>query len=136
MCGRAVRETPGRRDAGNSTVEFSLVSVLLIGLFLGVLQLGFVLHTRNVLVASAQEGARYGANADRGPADAQARTQEVVATALSGAVAGRMTYVAEQVVRDGVVTMEVTVRGPLPLLFLPVGPLALTVRGHALEEAR
>lgn len=138
MCDLAVRDTPGRgrHEAGNSTVEFSLVSVLLIGLFLGVLQLGFVLHTRNVLVASAQEGARYGANADRGPADAQARTRQVVATALSGAVAGRMTYVAEQVVRDGLVTMEVTVRGPLPLLFLPVGPLALTVRGHALEEAR
>ena len=53
------------RDQGSSTVEFTLVSVLLVGLFLGVLQLGFVLHTRNLLVASAQEGARYGANADR-----------------------------------------------------------------------
>ena len=74
------------RDRGSSTVEFTLVSVLLVGLFLGVLQLGFVLHTRNVLVASAQEGARYGANADRGPADAQARTREVIATALSGTV--------------------------------------------------
>lgn len=123
-------------DRGSSTVEFSLVSVLLVGLFLAVLQLGFVLHTRNVLVASAQEGARYGANADRGPADAQARTREVVATALSGTVAGRMRYEAQEVVRGGVVTVEVTVRGPLPLVFLPAGPLSLTVRGHALEEAR
>lgn len=124
------------RDQGSSTVEFTLVSVLLVGLFLGVFQLGFVLHTRNVLVASAQEGARYGANADRGPADAQARTRAVIATALSGTVAGRMTYDAEQVVRRGVLTMEVTVRGPLPLVFLPAGPLSLTVRGHALEEGR
>ena len=76
-------------DEGNSTVEFSLVSVLLVGLFLAVLQLGFVLHTRNVLVASAQEGARYGANADRGTADAGARTREVVAGALSPTVADR-----------------------------------------------
>lgn len=124
------------RDRGSSTVEFTLVSVLLVGLFLGVLQLGFVLHTRNVLVASAQEGARYGANADRGPADAQARTRDVIATALSGTVAGRMTYDAQEVVRGGALTMEVTVRGPLPLVFLPAGPLSLTVRGHALEEGR
>ena len=64
-------QPPGARaDAGNSTVEFTLVSVLLVSLFLLVMQVGFVLHTRNVLVASAQEGARYGANADRGPDDA------------------------------------------------------------------
>ena len=117
-------------------MEFTLVSVLLIGLFLVVLQLGFVLHTRNVLVASAQEGARYGANADRGVGDAGARTRDVVAAALSPAVAGRMSYDADQVVRGGVTTVEVTVRGPLPLVFLPAGPLSLTVRGHALEEAR
>ncbi len=125
-----------RRDMGNSTVEFTLVSVLVVALFLLVLQVGFVLHTRNVLVASAQEGARHGANADRGPLEARARTKEVVATALSPAVAGRMEYAAAEVVRDGILTMEVTVRGPLPLVFLPAGPLALTVQGHALEERR
>ena len=124
------------RERGNSTVEFTLVSVLLVGLFLAVLQLGFVLHTRNVLVASAQEGARYGANADRGVADARARTREVVAAALSPDVAGRMSYEAQQVVRGGVTTVEVTVQGPLPLVFLPAGPLSLSVRGHALEESR
>ena len=124
------------RDRGSSTVEFTLVSVLLVGLFLMVLQLGFVLHTRNVLVASAQEGARYGANADRGAADARARTRDVVAAALSPTVAGRMSYDAEQVVRGGVATVQVTVRGPLPLVFLPAGPMSLTVQGHALEEAR
>jgi Flp pilus assembly protein TadG len=124
------------RDEGNSTVEFTLVSVLVVTLFLLVLQVGFVLHARNVLVAAAQEGARYGANADRGPAEARMRTREVIATALSGSVAGRMDYDATEVVRDGVLTMEVTVRGPLPLVFLPAGPLALTVQGHALEERR
>ena len=117
-------------------MEFTLVSVLVVGLFLGVLQLGFVLHTRNVLVASAQEGARFGANADRGPADACERTRAVIATALSDAVAGRMSYDAQEVAREGVLTMEVTVSGPLPLVFLPAGPLSLTVRGHALEESR
>ena len=125
-----------RRDAGSSTVEFTLVSVLLVGLFLAVLQLGFVLHTRNVLIASAQEGARYAANADRGPVDALDRTRAVVATALSDTVADRMSYDAQEVVREGLLTVEVTVRGPLPLVFLPAGPMSITVRGHALEESR
>lgn len=124
----------GPADQGNATVEFTLVSVLLVSLFLLILQVGFVLHTRNVLVASAQEGARFGANADRGPADARARTQEVVGTALSRSLAERMDYDAREVVRDGLVTMEVTVAGPLPLVFLPAGPMAVTVQGHALEE--
>ncbi len=123
-------------EDGNSTVEFTLVSVLVVTLFLVVMQVGFVLHTRNVLVASAQEGARFGANADRGPADAQLRTREVVASALSGRAAARLDYSAEEVVHDGVLTMEVTIAGPLPLLFLPAGPMALTVQGHALEESR
>ena len=122
-------------DAGSSAAEFTLVSGLLVLLFAGILQLGFVLHARNVLVAAAQEGARYGANADRGPAQAVARTREVVADALSPDYAARLsTPQAHDVVRDGSLVMEVTLTGPLPVRFLPAGPLRLTVRGHALEE--
>ncbi len=124
------------RDRGSSTVEFVLVSVLVLALFLLVLQVAFVVHTRNVLVASAQEGARYGANADRGPADAEERTRAVVADALSPGAAGRMDFRAEQVVIDGRATVRVTVSGPLPVVFLPAGPLSISVRGHALEERR
>ena len=122
-------------DRGSSTVEFTLVSILVLFLFLGVMQLGFVLHTRNVLVAAAQEGARYGANADRGTADAEARTLEVVGDALSSRIAARMDRPEAAVVTvDGASVMQVTLRGPLPLVFLPAGPLRITVQGHALEE--
>ena len=123
-------------ERGNSTVEFVLVSVLVVALFLLVLQVAFTLHTRNLLVASAQEGARYGANADRGAADAAARTEQVVADALSPTVAGRMSYRADEVAVDGRTAMRVTVSGPLPVVVLPAGPLRITVRGHALEESR
>ena len=125
-----------RRDRGSSTVEFVLVSVLVMVLFLLVLQVAFVLHTRNVLIASAQDGARYGANADRGPADAEERTRAVVADALSPGAARRLDVRAEQVVMGGRTTVRVTVSGPLPVVFLPAGPLSITVRGHALEERR
>jgi hypothetical protein len=123
-------------ERGNSTVEFVLVSVLVVALFLLVLQVAFTLHTRNLLVASAQEGARFGANADRGPADAAARTRQVVGDALSPALAARMSYSADDVAVGGRSAVRVTVTGPVPLVFLPAGPLRLTVRGHALEESR
>ena len=123
------------RDDGNSTVEFSLVSVLVLFLFLLVLQLGYLLHTRNVLVAAAQEGARYGANADRGPQDAEARALEVVRDALSPGFAARLDRPQASVVEvDGAPVMEVTLTGPAPLVLLPAGPLRLSVQGHALEE--
>jgi Flp pilus assembly protein TadG len=124
------------RDRGSSTVEFVLVSVLVLGLFLLVLQVAFVVHTRNVLVASAQDGARYGANADRVAGDARERTRAVIADALSQGAADRMDVTAEQVVIGGRTTVRVTVSGPLPVVFLPAGPLSITVRGHALEEQR
>ena len=122
-------------DRGNSTVEFTLVSALLLFLFLLVLQVGFLLHTRTVLVAAAQEGARYGANADRGPADAERRAYEVISDALSPTVAARMDPPRAALVElDGAVVMEVTLAGPAPLVLLPAGPVRLRVQGHALEE--
>ncbi len=82
------------------------------------------LHTRNVLVAAAQEAARYGANADRGPEQARLRAREVVSDALSPRVAARLDEItARVVVVDGLRTMEVTLSGPLPLVLLPAGPL-------------
>ncbi len=112
------------------------MSVLVLALFLVVLQVAFVLHTRNVLVASAQEGARYGANADRSAAEARERTREVVADALSPGAADRMAYQAEEVDVDGLTAVRVTVSGPLPVVFLPAGPLRISVRGHAMAEGR
>ena len=130
---RASRRRP-TGDAGDGVVDFVLVSVLLLVLFLAVVQVGVVLHVRNVLVAAAAEGARYGANADRTPAQGAARTREVASDALSPgraarmAVAGRTTGSAQ-----GFDVVEVEVTAPLPTL-LPVGPVSLTVRGHALRE--
>ncbi len=127
--------TRHEQEGGSSVVEFTLVSTLVLALFLLVLQVGFVLHTRNVLVAAAQEGARHGANADRGPREAELRSLEVVGDALSPGFAARLDRPRASVVqREGLPVMEVTLAGPLPLVFLPAGPLRLTVRGHALEE--
>jgi hypothetical protein len=53
-----------------------------------VLQVAVYVHVRNVVTASAQEGARYAANADVDSASGAARAVEVVARATSTQTAG------------------------------------------------
>ena len=126
-----------RGDDGNSVVDFTLVSVLVITLFLVVMQVAVVLHNRNVMVAAAAEGARYAANADRVPSDGVERTRELLAETFSEKRVDEMQVTLGQSGDEaGLETVEVVVEGPLPTLFFPVGPLRVTVRGHALEESR
>jgi Flp pilus assembly protein TadG len=119
-------------DEGSAAVEFTLVSVLVLALFLLVLQVGLVLHTRNVLTAAAAEGARFGANADRTPQDGADRTRDLLAMAFSPVRAAEMDVAVGP---DDGRTVEVVVAASVPVL-LWSGPIRLTVHGHALEEAR
>ena len=74
-----------------------LVCVVLVPLFLGIIQVGLVLHVRNTLAAAASEGARYAATVDR-PADGgAARTREQI----GGALAGRFARGRDRAARDG-----------------------------------
>jgi hypothetical protein len=43
-----------RDERGSAVVEFTLVSVVLVGLFLAVLQVGLVLHVRDKIIRSAE----------------------------------------------------------------------------------
>jgi Flp pilus assembly protein TadG len=131
---RRRRRRPGwAADQGSAIVEFSLVGVLLSVLFLALLQLGLALHVRNTLVASAAEGARYAANADRDPADGAAVTERLIRDSLADSFAGDVTSGFETV--GGVRTVYVEVRATLPLVGLLGPSRAIVVRGHALEES-
>lgn len=126
---------PPSGEDGSSVVEFVLVTVLVLFLFLVVLQVGLVLHARNVLVAAAAEGARYGANADRTDDDGATRALQVVGDALPGSVADNTT--ARALPRPPGADpqlVDIELSSDLPVVFLQVGPLHLTVHGHALKE--
>ena len=73
-----------RDDAGSAVAESSMVYALLALLFFTVLQGGLIVHTRNVLIDAASAGARFGALADRTPADGAERTAEVIAATVPG----------------------------------------------------
>lgn len=120
-------------DVGSAVVGFVLVSLMTTAVFLGVLQVALALHVRATLVDCAAEGARFGALADRTPADGAARARELVAMSLSARFAERVE--GSRTVVDGLEVVRVEVVAPLPVLGL-LGPGGVVeVDGHALVEA-
>jgi hypothetical protein len=110
-------------------VDFVLVGGLLTMFFLAIIQLTLILHVRNTLIDAAASGARYGTLADRSAADAEERTRSLIGTALSPGFAEEVS--TGEVTVQGLRTLEVTVRAPMPVIGL-IGPRdMLEVKGHA-----
>ncbi|GAA4731201.1 hypothetical protein GCM10023350_13140 [Nocardioides endophyticus] len=121
------------RDArGSAIVDFVLVLVVLVPVFLGILQVALVLLVRNTLASAASEGARYAATLDRGPDDGAARTRDQIDGAISGRFARDVS--ARTATVDGAEGVEVTVRAVVPALGIGGPGIALEVTGHAVEE--
>ena len=117
---------------GSAVVDFVLVLVVLIPLFLGILQVALVLMVRNTLASAAAEGARYAATLDRGPADGVTRTRQQIDGAISGRFARDIE--ATTVLVDGAPAVRVTVHATVPALGLGGPGISLDVTGHAVEE--
>jgi Flp pilus assembly protein TadG len=119
-------------ERGAAVVDFVLVLVLLVPLFLGVLQVALVLFVRNTVAAAAAEGARYAATLDHEPADGAARTRSQISGVLAGRYADDVSV--REVTVDGAPAVEVTVHVVVPALGLGGPAVALDVSGHAVEE--
>ena len=126
--------SPRRRgQRGSAVVDFVLVLVVLIPLFLGILQVALVMMVRNTLASAASEGARYAATLDRGPADGVARTREQVDAAISGRFAQDVDVAT--VLIDGAPAVRITVHATVPALGLGGPGVELDVAAHAVEES-
>lgn len=121
-------------ERGSAVVDFVLVLVVLVPLFLGILQIGLVLFVRNTLAAAASEGARYAATRGHGPDDGVARTRSQIDGAISGRYAGDIGV--RRVLVDGAPGIEVTVHATVPALGIGGPAVELDVAGHAVEEPR
>jgi TadE-like protein len=119
-------------EQGSAVVDFVLVGTLATLVLVAVLQLAVVLHVRNTLIDCASQGARYGALADRNPGDGAVRAAASIRSDLSASYARDVTAGEEQV--DGLRTVVVRVRAPLPVIGLLGVGRVLTVTGHALRE--
>jgi Flp pilus assembly protein TadG len=118
-------------------VEFVFVSVLVVVLLLAVLQVAVYVHVRNVVTASAQEGARYAANADVPSAAGADRTVAVVARATSPrTAAGLVCSSASETDPSGLRLVVVRCSGAVPTLLAGLGSLLpVQITGRAVEEA-
>lgn len=119
-------------DRGSAVVDFVLVLVLLVPLFLGLLQVALVLHVRNTLTSAASEGARYAATIDRPPEAGAARTRQQITGALADRFASRIS--ARMVSLSGAPAVRVDVIAEVPPLGLWGPAVRLAVSGHAVEE--
>lgn len=113
-------------------VDFVLVLVVLVPLFLGILQVALVLHVRNTLASAASEGARYAATVDRSPEAGVARTRQLISGAVAARFATGVTARAERV--QGAPGVRVDVVAEVPPLGLWGPAVRLAVAGHAVEE--
>jgi Flp pilus assembly protein TadG len=113
-------------------VDFVLVLVVLLPLFLGIVQVALVLHVRNTLTSAASEGARYAATSDRPLEAGVERTRAQIGGAVSARFARDVT--ASRAVVAGVPVVRVDVVAEVPTLGLWRPAVRLTVAGHAMEE--
>jgi Flp pilus assembly protein TadG len=113
-------------------VDFVLVLVVLVPLFLGIVQVALVLHVRNTLVSAASEGARYAATIDRPVGSGAERTRRQIRGALAGRFARDVT--ARPATIHGAPGVEVDVTAVVPPLGIWGPGVPLHVSGHAIEE--
>lgn len=123
-------EAEARDDEGSVVVEFVLVSILVIAIAAGIIQLVLTLHVRNMLMSCAAEGAHTAARYDRELADGAERTDALIAASL-GDIPREVTV--REVLIDGRPSAEVAVSAPVPVLGL-WGAGSMTVTAHAVEE--
>ena len=130
---RPSRDDRAGTEDGSAIAEFVMVAGLLLFVVLAVLQLAIALYVRNTLIASASEGARFGARADAAPGDGAARTEGLITSALNASFASDVSA-QTTTTSDGVRVVVVTVVAPLPLIG-PIGPAeGFTVQGRAFSE--
>jgi len=122
---------------GSAVVEFCLMSVLLVMLLFGVLQVAALFYVRSVAASAAADGARYAANAGVSPQAGAERASALLGRALSPGMVRRLPCTGD-VVADadsGLLTAQVRCRGTISSVFLPIGALVrVEVSGQSLKD--
>jgi Flp pilus assembly protein TadG len=121
-----------RSERGSALADFALVSVVLVPLFFGVLQVALIWHVKTTLTSAASEGARYGATYNRSAADGARRTSGVIDDVFGTAFSDRVS--AHDMAVDGQPAVEVDVRAHVPVLAFWGPTVTVHVSGHAIKE--
>lgn len=111
--------------------------MLLVFLLFAVLQVAGVMFVRSVVASSADDGARFGANAGREPGQGATRASELISAALTGGMAQRLPCQEERGADavSGLPTVRVRCRGRIDSLLLPIAALVeIDSTSEALRE--
>lgn len=122
-----------RCERGSAIADFALVSVVLVPLFFGVLQLALIWHVKTTLTSAASEGARYGAGFDRSVDDGAARTRAAIDDVFGADF--RDGVRASDTTLDGQPAVEVAVEAHVPVLGFWGPTIVVAVQGHAVKES-
>ena len=112
-----------RGDRGSAPLEAVVAIVFLMLMAIGAIEIAFVLYGRNVLAASAHEGARVAIEMGRAPSEAVAVATNTVEGTVGGLVRDLDVSVATSGVPGGS-AVKVTVSGVLE----PFGPIPIPIR--------
>lgn len=124
--------TRRRSQRGAAVVDFVLVLVVLVPLFLGIVQVALVLHVRNTLGAAASEGARSAAVLGGTPARGHRVARDQVAAGIAGRYADDI-QVTETTLQ-GAPAYRVRIRATVPALGLGGPGVRVEVAGTAVRE--
>jgi Flp pilus assembly protein TadG len=121
-----------RTDDGSAIADFALVSVVLVPLFFGILQLALIWHVKTTLTSAASEGARYGAAYNRTVDDGGRRTGSVIDETFGKEF--RDSVRARETTVSGQPGVEVDVTAEVPVLGFWGPTITVEAAGHAVKE--
>ena len=113
------------------------MSVLLVFLLFGVLQVAALLYIRSVVGSAASDGARYGANSGVDAVAGAERASTLIGQGLSNSMARQLPCVGsqQQDAATGLAIAQVTCTGKVTSLLLPLGALmTIDISSRSLKE--
>jgi Flp pilus assembly protein TadG len=118
-------------------VDFVLLAILLVMLLFAVLQVAVYFYARNVVAASAADGARYAASAGVDPSAGGVRAAQLVGAGLDRGDAASISCVGKpgRDAASGLDVERVRCTGQVRVLFSPLPfPLRIDVSSSVLKE--
>jgi Flp pilus assembly protein TadG len=124
-------------ERGAAVIEFVMISVLLIFLLFAVLQVAVLFYARNMVSASAADGARYAARSNVASAAGGSHASAEIARALSDGTSRSLpcTGALGTDAATGLQTTVVRCAGSIDSIFLPLAAFVhIRVTARALTE--
>jgi hypothetical protein len=124
-------------EQGVAVAEFTMMSVLLLMLLFGVVQVAAYFYVRNIVAAGAADGARYAGNDGIAVADGANRASMLIRQAAAASIARDIDCRGSdgEDPASGLVEAVVRCRGPVTLTFLPLAmPLTVDVTARSVKE--